>query len=268
MSAHDVVLRRLVVPELRLVTFTSGPDDALRDRGWRPMLVTPWGVLADAPYPWDEILAIEHRILEPSGGGWSGDDARHDAFSILEVTIADGQRIARREVHTMLEALEALLAPYAAEARRPVAIGLDGGAPARDGRATNAFDEILSGAREFMASDQGRSLLTTRFDGYRSRVDGLASDAIPWLRRKLLEAPEASDPGALAAVMAAELGAEAVVDDLCALALCPNAMVAALSKAAALRLGAHPSRPGPLEELRGFLAEPELEKIWNWAHAR
>ena len=68
----------------------------------------------------------------------------------------------------------------------------------------------------------------------------------------------------LAAMFAAELGARALVDVLVGLTISPHPFVAAVARAAALRLGADVRHVGAIQELSDFLAEPELEAILRW----
>jgi hypothetical protein len=84
----------------------------------------------------------------------------------------------------------------------------------------------------------------------------------------LVEPPEASaDPRALACILAAEVRAVELAPSVAALTNCPHPMIAAVSRAAALKLGTDVSRVGALDELRDFVPMTDLEMIERWASA-
>lgn len=67
-------------------------------------------------------------------------------------------------------------------------------------------------------------------------------------------------------MIAAELGARALVPDLVALAQCPHVLVAAVARQAARRLGASRATTGTLDELAPFLFETDRERLEVWAN--
>jgi hypothetical protein len=75
----------------------------------------------------------------------------------------------------------------------------------------------------------------------------------------------AADPRPLAAVLAAELGETRLLETLCSLSACPHPLVAAVCRAAALRLGADVKRIGAVEEVCDFVADADLRELGAWA---
>jgi hypothetical protein len=69
-------------------------------------------------------------------------------------------------------------------------------------------------------------------------------------------------------VVAAELKATELVDELIALVDSPHPLVASVAKAAALRLGAPTSRVGSLDEVEAFLAPADLDALRLFAAHR
>jgi hypothetical protein len=102
---------------------------------------------------------------------------------------------------------------------------------------------------------------------YRETHGHAASDeAVTLLAARLDEdVNAAADPRALACVIAAEIGAIELAPRVSALTNCPHPLIAAVSRAAALRLGTDVCRVGALDELVEFVPPADLELIQRWA---
>ncbi|MFO0572343.1 MAG: hypothetical protein U0263_42375, partial [Polyangiaceae bacterium] len=78
-----------------------------------------------------------------------------------------------------------------------------------------------------------------------------------------LDAP--ADPRPLAALLAAELGERTLLERLILLGASPHPILAAVARAAALRLGADIRRVGALDELSDFVSPADLSELRLWA---
>lgn len=242
---------------------------AKRSTGQTPtaMLITPWGIVAGGAIPWSAIEAIHHaELVQPQFQSRSGEE--QVAHSRLTVRAGGAVMVAERKYESMLDVLDAVLGQYAAEGSRPVALDLDEhGAtslPAQPG----ATRDVLAAARALLQSDAGKELVEVSADGYRASRTVVRPGTEGRLDRLLIEAPSGADAGPLAAVLAAELELDGLVDRLCELVTAPNPVLAGIAKAAALRLGAHPSRAGRLSELHPFLDHADLAALRAWVGER
>jgi hypothetical protein len=94
---------------------------------------------------------------------------------------------------------------------------------------------------------------------------GASAPTVRALRRTLSgEFAGPADARVLAAILIAELGAGELREALVAFATSPNPLLAAVARAAALRLGAAVQRVGALDEVRDFLPNADLEQIRAW----
>jgi hypothetical protein len=102
--------------------------------------------------------------------------------------------------------------------------------------------------------------------GYRRAGGGASSETIDVLRSVLCDrAPRTPDPRALAAVLAAELGASPLARELQSLVQSPHPIVAAVAKAAAGKLGVDAAKIGAVSEVAPFLHEADVEALTRWA---
>jgi hypothetical protein len=74
-----------------------------------------------------------------------------------------------------------------------------------------------------------------------------------------------ADARPLAAMVAALLRLQSLVPDLLRLASSPHPLVAAVAKAAAMRLGAGKNRAGAIAEVAAFLFDEDLDRLERWA---
>ena len=77
--------------------------------------------------------------------------------------------------------------------------------------------------------------------------------------------PRSPDPRALAAILAAELGAKPLAADLVTLVQSPHPVVAAVAKAAAHKLGVAGAKVGAVSEVAPFLHELDVDALSAWA---
>lgn len=276
LGAHASTLVATVVASgLSLIAFgKSGARRVIARIGAEPaaMAIVPWGVVIDPG------AAVE-RVLR-----WSGvrsidvdyvhtrDPAGNSATAHSFVTVCtDRERlVGRASGQVSLERLVAHLDAYARESTRAVALDLDG---TREGPGTG-FDpvarELLGCARDIVASGEGAERLSLAPASYRGVALAAATDDTQTSLRGLLrgdvdDGPDGPDRRALAALIAAEIGAVALVPDLLRLVTAAHPLVAAACKAAALRLGAEPTRTGSLDEVAPFVTEDDLEVLAAWA---
>ena len=177
-----------------------------------------------------------------------------------------GEAVGAVPLERLVEHVEA----YASEQGTPIALDLDGGRGAR-----GSVDVVEPGCEMLIAS--ARDWLETRGchgpararacrvpEGVGARPDaarGRGAAADPSRSHA-----EAADRRAFAAVVAAELGATALVPDLVALAQCPHVLVAAVARQAARKLGAPRAKTGTLDELAPFLFDADRERLEVWAN--
>ncbi len=105
-------------------------------------------------------------------------------------------------------------------------------------------------------------------EGYRRSFEAATPETAAILHSILSDrAPRSPDPRALAAVLAAELGARPLTRDLVTLVQSPHPVVAAVAKAAAHRLGVGASKVGAVSEVAPFLHELDVAALAAWAEA-
>ena len=233
------------------------------------MAIVPWGVLVDPDTEqralhWPAIRRITVDVAHTSSGGTP-------AVVASVVTVDTGRELlaGRTWGAAGLEGLVANLGAYAEEAARPIALDLDGTREAGDGATEPVMQELLARADDLCASAQGALLLGLPPGGYRSLATSTAGPETRAVLHAVLagDAQPAShaDARPLAAILAARLGARELVPDLLDLVAAPHPVVAAVAKAAALRLGAPQSRAGAVDEVAAFLFEDDRMYLERWA---
>ena len=228
--------------------------------------IVPWGVLVHSRTEprvlrWGAIESIQVRYVH----------TMDEATPIVRwsvVTLRARRETLEGRAHGLvaLERLEAHLASYAREAGRAIAL---------DETAANAavsdfepvFSRLLDQVHHWIRTPETIPELELDARGYRGGSQGELGDEglrvlRTWLTENALE--READRRPLAAVLAAELRARALVEPLLLLVTSPHPFVAAVARAAALRLGADVRHVGAIQELSDFLAEPELEAILRW----
>jgi hypothetical protein len=273
-STHHPVGAGVVVAAAALATgaLMRGQHPGVRRPGGArqvAMAVVPWGVLVDPDTEprvlrWPAVRAVTVDVAHTMRGGTP-------AVVGTVVTIDTGhERLSGRTVGAAgLEGLTVNLAAYAEEAARPVALDLDGFEEAGDGATEPVVADLFDRARELCTTGRGAVRLALPPGGYRSVAGAAAGPETLKLLRGILtgsdRAPGPADPRPLAAVVAALLGARALVPALLGLASAPHPVVAAVAKAAAIRLGAGRNRAGSIGEVAPFLFEEDRERLDTWA---
>jgi hypothetical protein len=168
-----------------------------------------------------------------------------------------------------LEGLTVNLESYAEEAARPVAADLEGVERCGDGATEPVMDDLLRCADELCTTARGAALLHLPPGGYRSVSNrGVAPETLFLLRATLagtLTPSPLADPRPLAAIVAALLGARELLPELYRITVSPHPVVAAVARAAAIRLGAPRNRAGAIDEVAAFLFSEDHERIARWA---
>jgi hypothetical protein len=231
------------------------------------MAIVPWGVIIDPDgeprvLRWPAVSSITVETAHTLRGGTP-------AVVASVVTVATGrERLAGRTSGAAgLERLTVNLEAYAEEAARPVALDLEGLEAA--GVTEPVAGELLARAGELCTTGRGAARLALPAGGYRSMSTAAAGPETLALLRAIL-APGAmdgapADARPLAAMVAVLLGAHELVPELLRLVSAPHPLVAAVAKAAAIRLGAPQSRAGAVEEVAAFLFEEDHERLERWA---
>jgi hypothetical protein len=234
------------------------------------MAIVPWGVLVevhDTPriLRWAAVRTIEiqtsraHRLIfGPS------------LSTSVEITTERDRFVGAAVGIVPLERLVEHVEDYAAEQAAPIALALGDEAAASEGVEVvePGFEMVLAAARDWLSSAAGTVSLGLESACYRKTSSrGATPRAVEVLRRVLRDrTPRRPDRRAFAAVVAAELGATALVPDLIALAQCPHVLVAAAARQAARRLGAPRAKTGTLDELAPFLFDADRERLETWGN--
>jgi len=235
------------------------------------MVIVPWGVLVDPERDlrvlhWAAVRDVTVQEKHVMRGG--------TPYVIsTRVTVRTERDRLRGDIGgpAGLEHLLANLHRYAEEAARPIAGDLDGDVSIEDSDAEPVVEQLISRARALCSTGEGATRLQLPACGYRRSGSAMAGPETTAALRTLLSAgppssaSELSDPRPLAAMIAAHLGATALVPDLLRLMSSPNPVVAAVSKACALRLGATPNRAGTLDEVAQFIREEDLAALRDLA---
>jgi hypothetical protein len=240
-----------------------------RIRAWgarpEPMAIVPWGILLGPEeglrvLRWNGVRSVAVELAQ----GWD-EGTPMILFSIVVVATERERFVAHALDAISIERLVVHLPSYAREASHAIALDLEGRVRA-EGPVEPDVEPLLSAARTFVASGRLASLGGTPAGGYRGEpTRAVSPEGLAALRAILRDRTErAVDPRPFASVLAAEVGAREVVDDLVALVQSPHPVVAGVAKAAALRLGASSQRVGSLDEVRPFLLERDAEALVAW----
>ncbi len=245
-----------------------GPTEDAPSSSRASMAIVPWGVVvhtesARRVLRWAAVRAVRVELV------CEMDHATPTArWSVVHIDTDRETFAGRARGSVSLERLEAHLERYAEEAARPIALDLDG-ALALDAPLEPAFELLLAEARRLLHGGELSERISLPPASYRDAEGGRPSDeAVALLRARLqgtLEEP--ADPRPLACLIAAEIGAVQLEAEVVALTICPHPMVAAVARAAALRLGTDVRRAGALDELDEFVLDADLDLIRTWAAA-
>jgi hypothetical protein len=234
------------------------------------MAFTPWGVVLDpnrrpTAVHWLAISDLDHERIE--GRRRNAYRGERPADSVVRIVYEQKRHVGKRDFESELEGLEALWRKLAREQARPVALGLEPGSPKLERSPSRAFATLHDAVRAYLASEGGQSALFDHRGGYRERERVLRPEAKERLLARLREPPGELEHAPFAAVLAAELGVVEAIRVLAEQILTPHPFVAAVLKAAALRLGAPPMLPGTIDEVRPFLPDEELDALSAWVKA-
>ncbi len=237
-----------------------------------PMAIVPWGVIVspdaddERVLPWSGVrrILVEHFHTKDVAG------APATVESYVTVETARERLAGRAPGHVSLERLIAFLDAYQDESARPVAVDLDGNPLAGDPLDGQGITtKLLEAAPTLLASAQGRDSLSLEPMSYRdddSRAPSVGT--VRTLRDVLRGTPDRADARPLAALLSAEIHAESLLPELLRLVTSVHPVVAACAKAAALRLGAEPTRVGALEEVAPFLSDEDLSALSAWVSTK
>jgi hypothetical protein len=243
-------------------------DEALpARRGAREaaMAIVPWGIIVEPdtdPHVlrWPAVRKVSVDVSRARRGGAPA------VLSSLVTIETDGGCLAGRATGAVeLERLLVNLEAYAEESARPIARDLAGSTML--GTVEPVFSCLLHEARRLCSTARGATELGLPTGGYRQVTARRAGPKTTARLRLVLRSNEqnAADPRALAAVLAGELDAVELIPELVSLVTCPHPSIAALAKAAALRLGGSRARAGAVREVAAFLAEGELDAMTRWS---
>jgi hypothetical protein len=242
-----------------------GPCAARDDTSQVTMAIVPWGVMIQAEQGqrilhWAAVRSVQVDLVHQM------DHATPSICWSLVTITTDRERFGGRARGAVsLERLEAHLESYQHEAARPLALDLDGEQPV-EAPLEPVFDLLLAEARRLLGSGELAQRLGVPPASYRrARGSPPSSDTMLALRRALLPGGEApADARPLACIVAAELGASELGGVIAPLTLSPNPAVAAIARAASLRLGGPLKRVGSLDEIAEFVPCADLELLERW----
>jgi hypothetical protein len=229
------------------------------------MAIVPWGVLIESEsrarvLHWPGIKRIQIQMIHGSDQG-----TPTTRFSFVTIETATERLAGRAFGGVSLERLVVHLDAYACEAGHRIALDLDGDSWG-DGPSEPDCEPLLSAARAWIDSARAIDRLDLPAAGYRqTSAHGGSPRAIEVLRQVLRDRTSHEvDPRPFAAVVAAELRATELADDLVELVQSPHPVVAAVAKVAARKLGVAKARTGALDEVEPFLLRRDLETLAAW----
>jgi hypothetical protein len=230
------------------------------------MAIVPWGILVQPDFAprilrWAAVKNVHVEMVHHQAGGTPS-----TLWSVVTIE-TDHERLAGRAAGAVaIERLVAYVDAYADEQAHGVALDLDGREEA-DGLFEPVVEPLLSAAREAITSGgPASSRLCLPAGGYRGAIETATPETAAVLRAVLSDrAPRSPDPRALAAILAAELGAKPLAPDLVALVQSPHPVLAAVAKAAAHKLGVGASKVGAVSEVAPFLNDRDVDALAEWA---
>jgi hypothetical protein len=230
------------------------------------MAIVPWGVLIhSAREPrmlrWGAITSLDVRYVPEMDSV-----TPLVRWSVVTLRTARETLVGRARGCLALDRLEAHLGSYASEAGKPIALD-PAGSEVLYSDFEPAFSRLLDQVRAIVRAPERLPELGLSSRGYRGGgLVRLGERGIANLRDWLTEGlpDQAGDRRPLAALLAAELEATSLLEPLVSMVTAPHPFVAAVARAAALRLGADVRRVGALEELVDFVAAAELDAMRDW----
>jgi hypothetical protein len=238
---------------------------AARESSPPSLAIVPWGVLVES----EERSRALH---------WAGiDRVKTDTFygkdlgtpttrfSLVTIETPHECLVGRVAGSVSLDRLQVHLSAYASEASHAVALDLDGDSSG-DWPSEPACESLISAARVYVSSGTASGRLDLPRFSYRDAGARTGSTmAIDVLRDVLRDrTARANDPRPFAAVVAAEIHAFPLIDELVELVQSPHPVVAAVAKVAATKLGVAHARVGALDEVEPFLLNRDVEALAEW----
>ncbi|MBK9264836.1 MAG: hypothetical protein IPM54_34270 [Polyangiaceae bacterium] len=230
------------------------------------MAIVPWGVIVDhGSEPrilrWPAVRKIEVAVKHTLQGGTPS-----IVSSVVTVRTEREAFSGYAYGAVGLETLMANVEAYAHEASRPLSSDLDGHEPLGDGEFAPIAAELVRRAHDLCSTNHGAAELALPPAGYRRTGSSMGPETLGILGRSLDgDVPGVADPRPLAALVAALLDAKDLGLALVRLANRPNPVVAAVARAAALRLGVPPAKAGSVDELSEFLADEDRYVLGQFA---
>jgi hypothetical protein len=229
------------------------------------LAIVPWGILVETPerssaVHWAGVGRVKTDIFYGRDLG-----TPTSRYSLVTIETLQERLVGRVAGAVSLERLLIHLGAYTREASHLVALDLDGHC-ATDGPSEPACESLLSAAQAYVASGlaSGRLDLPARSYRQASAREG-SPRAVEVLRRILCDRTAREvDPRPFAAVVAAEIGATPLIDELVNLVQSPHPVVAAVARVAAGKLGVSIARVGALDEVEPFLMKRDVEALVGW----
>jgi hypothetical protein len=229
------------------------------------LAIVPWGVLVESEERSRALhwAAIERVKTDTFYGKDLGTPTTR--YSLVTIETPHERLVGRVDGSVSLDRLLVHLGAYASEASHDVALDLDGDSSG-DGPSEPMCEPLLSAARAWVASGTASGRLDLPALGYRAMgAHAGSARAVDVLRSVLRDrTPRAKDPRPFAAVVAAELHAVPLIDELVELVQSPHPIVAAVAKVAATKLGVAHARVGALDEVEPFLSNRDVEALAEW----
>jgi len=228
--------------------------------------IVPWGVIIDPEFETRVLRwpAVRRVHVETRHGSDQGTPT-----TLFSTVLVETEREAWRGSApgaVPLDQLVTYLGDYTEEQCKPVGLGLFVEGPQVDPM-DPACESLLAAATTYVRSAEAARLLDLPSGGYRNAGAMRASSKGLEVLGDVLRGRHgaAVDARAFAALLAAELDARPLAEDLARLVQCPHPVVAAVAKAAALRLGVPQSRTGTLDEVRPFLHGEDASRLLAWS---
>jgi hypothetical protein len=268
-AAGAVLVRRIGGPSVTARARAAiGGASGLARRDAVSMAIVPWGILVQpdvAPrvLRWAAVKRVQVDMIHGRDGATPS-----TLWSVVTIE-TDHERLAGRAAGAVaIERLIAYVGAYAEEQAQAVALDLEGRRGA-EGPFEPVFEPLLSAARAAIVGvgpDSTRLCLPAA--GYRRAVDEASPETAAVLRSVISDrVPRSPDPRAFAAILAAELGAKPLANDLVTLVQSPHPVVAAVAKVAAHKLGVAGAKVGAVSEVAPFLHELDVDALSAWAEA-
>ena len=232
------------------------------------MAIVPWGVRVEAEpavrvLRWAAVRSVSVEFVHETDR-----DTPSTRWSMVTIETERERFGGRAAGGVALERLEAHFESYAEEAGRPAALDLEGTRALAD-PLDPEFEQLLDEARRLIRSGELVERFSLAPQSYRDAGARRATPQAASALDSVLTSPVSSmaDPRPLAAALVGELGVAVLYGRVAALTTSPHPLLAAVARAAALKLGGDVKRVGALDELADFLPMSDIEQIGRWVRA-